>query len=189
MTSSDHIEDAQLWRDYCAGDTRAFDTLYQRYRGPLYRYVQRLCNGCSESEELYQDVWAQAIKARDRFQGVHLRAWLFTIAHNRVIDFFRAAHPEHSEEDPDSHADNVSELHPSWPERWLTLRDCVERLFQLLTGLSPVQRNAFLLKEEAGLSLEEIGDVTGVGRETVKSRLRYAMNRLRGGLEDCDERA
>ncbi|MET0106358.1 MAG: sigma factor-like helix-turn-helix DNA-binding protein [Sedimenticola sp.] len=74
-----------------------------------------------------------------------------------------------------------------WPDAWLIIKDCIERLFHLLGGLSEPQRSAFLLKEEANLSLAEIADVTGVGRETVKSRLRYALRSLRTGLEGCDE--
>ena len=65
--------------------------------------------------------------------------------------------------------------------------DCVERLLKLLSGLAREQRDAFLLQTEGGLTLEQIAEVTGTGRETVKSRLRYALRRLRAGLEDCDE--
>ena len=77
----------------------------------------------------------------------------------------------------------------SWPDTWLTIKECVERLFKLLGGLSEPQRSAFLLKEEGGLSLNQIAEITGVGHETVKSRLRYALNSLRKGLEGCDEPA
>ncbi|MBA1330548.1 hypothetical protein QQ73_05020, partial [Candidatus Endoriftia persephone str. Guaymas] len=80
-------------------------------------------------------------------------------------------------------------LDQRWPDGWLLIRQCVERLFTLLGGLSETQRSAFLLKEEAGLSLQQIAIVTGTGRETVKSRLRYALRRLRAGLEGCDEYA
>lgn len=63
----------------------------------------------------------------------------------------------------------------------------MERLLKLLSGLAREQRDAFLLQTEGGLTLEQIAEVTGTGRETVKSRLRYALRRLRAGLEDCDE--
>ena len=84
--------------------------------------------------------------------------------------------------------ETVIPLDRPWPDAMMLIRECVERLFQLLGGLSETQRSAFLLKEEAGLTLEQIAEVTGTGYETVKSRLRYALQRLRTGLEGCDDR-
>lgn len=190
------MSDAALWQRYCAGDTLAFDLLYQRFRGPLYRYVRRQCGDCAESEELYQDVWLRAVRARDRFDGEHLQAWLFRIAHNRLIDFYRASGRGAELLSDDQHVDEIAidtmavaagVSGQANPERWTLLRDCVDRLFAILQVLPFSQRNAFLLKEESGLSLVEIAELTDTTRETVKSRLRYAMQRLRSGLEDCDE--
>ncbi|MCB1737871.1 MAG: sigma-70 family RNA polymerase sigma factor [Gammaproteobacteria bacterium] len=190
------MSDAALWQRYCAGDTAAFDLLYQRFRGPLYRYVRRQCGDCAESEELYQDVWLRAVRARDRFEGEHLQAWLFRIAHNRLIDFYRSAGRDaellSGGQDVDDNALDAMTADAGVsgqanPDRWTLLRDCVERLFAMLQALPFPQRNAYLLKEESGLSLVEIAELTDTTRETVKSRLRYAMQRLRSGLEDCDE--
>ena len=83
--------------------------------------------------------------------------------------------------------ETVVSMDCTWPDALTLIRDCVERLFQLLEGLTEPQRSAFLLKEEAGLTLAQIAEVTGTGRETVKSRLRYALRRLRAGLEGCDD--
>ncbi|MGB0713192.1 MAG: sigma-70 family RNA polymerase sigma factor [Gammaproteobacteria bacterium] len=179
------MDDEALWRDYTGGDASAFDEVYSRHRGGLYRYVTRQCNDCAEAEELFQDIWMQAIRGRDGFDGGNLKAWLYRIAHNRLVDHFRRHKGEGVELDEADGA--VVELHRHWPEHLLALRDCVERLFALLTGLSAAQRDAFLLKEEGGFSLEEIGRITDCGRETVKSRLRYALTRLRKGLGDCEE--
>ncbi|MCB1735113.1 MAG: sigma-70 family RNA polymerase sigma factor [Gammaproteobacteria bacterium] len=185
------MSDAALWQRYCAGDTAAFDRLYQRFRSPLYRYLRRQCGDCAESEELYQDVWLNAVRARDRFDGEHLQAWLFRIAHNRLIDYYRssgrAAELVSDDQDVDDIASQAGLSGDESPDRWSFLRDCVERLFAMLEALPFAQRDAFLLKEESGLSLEQIAEVSATSRETVKSRLRYAMQRLRSGLEDCDE--
>jgi len=171
----------QRYRD---GDTRAFDRLYDRYRGPLYRYIRRLCGDCAEAEELYQDVWLRMLRARDQWDAKQaFSPWLYRIAHNRVIDHWRAKGraPEQDIEEESIEAAGLAQ------ELLAHLRDCVQRLLALIGGLPEVQRSAFLLKEEAGLSLAQIAQVTGSERETVKSRLRYAMQRLRRGLEGCDD--
>lgn len=168
---------------YRDGDAAAFDRLYARHRGPLFRYIKRLSNNASESEELYQDVWLKLVRARDQWDEAQpFKPWLYRIAHNRVVDFWRANGKrvdEALEEDP---ADRGH-----WQDMSAHLRDCVERLLALLGVLPEVQRSAFLLQQEAGLSLAQIAEISGVGRETVKSRLRYANQRLRDGLEDCND--
>lgn len=169
---------------YRGGDTAAFDRLYERFRGPLYRYVRRLCNDCSESDELYQDVWMRLVSARDQWQADQPFApWLYRIAHNRVVDHWRAqGKGRFDDTEPEQLAGEAPAM-----ERLAHLRDCVQRLLALLAQLPELQRSAFLLKEEAGLSLAQIASATGTVRETVKSRLRYAINRLRAGLEGCDD--
>ena len=176
--------DENLMLSYRQGDTAAFDRLYARHRGPLFRYIDRLSNNHAETEELFQDVWMRMIRARDQWrQEKGFKPWLYRIAHNRLVDHWRAAKGQQVPLEDDT----IVSMDKSWPDAWLVIKDCIERLFHLLGGLSEPQRSAFLLKEEANLSLAEIADVTGVGRETVKSRLRYALRSLRSGLEGCDE--
>lgn len=177
--------DEDLMTRYRTGDAASFDALYERHRAPLFRYVERQCGNRSLAEELYQDIWLRVIKARAQWRpGTRFQPWLYRIAHNRIVDHWRAGR----EDNPGIEEDTVIQLDSPWPDAMLLIRDCVERLFQLLSGLGEEQRNTFLLKEEAGLSLEQIAEVTGAGFETVKSRLRYALKRLRAGLEGCDER-
>lgn len=170
---------------YRDGDTAAFDTLYSRHRGAVFRYVQRLAPAGMDAEALFQDAWLKAIAARSQWrQDQAFLPWLYRIAHNRVIDELRRQ--RHVDIDGDQPTDA---LPASTPDQAIAQfwRDCVARLLQLLSHLPEVQRSAFLLREEAGLTLEQIGEVTGVGRETVKSRLRYALQRLRAGLEGCHD--
>jgi len=180
------LTDEQLMLAFRDGDADAFDQLYARYRAPLYRYVLRLCNDPSAVEELYQDVWLRVVRSRTQWrQEASFRPWLFGIAHNRVTDLWRStsrratAQPLNGQ-DP---ADPV----PPGPDIRIIIQDCIERLKALLGRLPEAQRSAFLLKEEGGLTLEQIANCTGVGRETVKSRLRYALRSLRKGLEGCDD--
>jgi len=175
--------DEQLMQWYRGGDADAFDRLYARYRGPLYRYVLRQCGGCAEADELFQDVWLRVVRARGQWKASQpFRPWLYRIAHNRVVDHWRASgSPFESTEESEPH--DASPLQ----EVLAHLRDCVARLKALLVYLPDEQRDAFLLKEEGGLTLAQIAEVTGSERETVKSRLRYALKRLRDGLEGCDD--
>ena len=177
--------DEQLMMRYCDGDGAAFEALYRRHRGPVYRYVQRLAAGDMDTESLYQDAWMRVIESRLQWhRDQPFKPWLYRIAHNHVIDVLRR---ERRLERMDT--ETVATLPSGNPALDIAqlLHDCVQRLLALLGRLPEVQRSAFLLKEEAGLSLAQIGEVTGVGRETVKSRLRYALRRLRAGLEGCDE--
>lgn len=111
------------------------------------------------------------------------KPWLYRIAHNIVIDQFRRG-GKWSNDDSVNPDDQLTDSQPL--DVIALLQDCVDRLKALLTQLPQVQRDAFLLKEEAGLSLAEIGEINGVGRETIKSRLRYANKQLRQGLEGCE---
>ncbi|HHW77272.1 MAG TPA: RNA polymerase sigma factor [Xanthomonadaceae bacterium] len=182
---TDNAADETLMLRYRDGDADAFARLYARHRGPLYRYLLRQCGQPAIAAELFQDVWLKLIAARSGYAAqTRFGAWLYRIAHNRLIDHYRAS----ARSLPLSYADDC----PEWaeipapeevqPEVREDRRRQAERLLELLAELPEAQREAVLLKEEAGLSLQEIAQVTGTGRETVKSRLRYALARLRQGL-------
>lgn len=176
--------DEALMLAYRAGDAAAFDRLYGRYKGPVYRYVVRLSSSDVDADALFQDVWMRVVQRRDQWhKDKPLAPWLYAIARNRVVDHWRA---EGQHQAVDMLSDELSDEAPR-PDLIQHLRDCVERLLMLLKQLPAAQRDAFLLREEAGLSLADIAEASECGRETVKSRLRYAMKRLRSGLEGCDE--
>lgn len=178
--------DEQLMQRFCAGDSAAFETLYQRHRDPVFRFVHRLAATGMDCEALFQDVWMRVIEAREQWREERLfRPWLYRIAHNRVVDALRR---ESSAGKPDEIGVETLPSAARDQDVIALLLDCVRRLQALLGRLPETQRSAFLLQQEAGLSLAQIGEVTGVERETVKSRLRYAFKRLRQGLEGCDDR-
>ena len=182
---TDDDGDETLMLRYRDGDADAFARLYARHKGSLYRYLLRQCGQPAVAEELFQDVWLKLIAARAGYTvQAKFATWLYRIAHNRLVDHYRAS----ARGLPLSCADDC----PEWaeipapeevqPEVREDRRRQSERLLALLAELPEAQREAILLKEEAGLSLEEIAQATGTGRETVKSRLRYALARLRQGL-------
>lgn len=173
--------DESLMLRYAGGEAAAFAPLYARHKGGLWRYFLR--QGCNEATaaELFQDVWANLVKARASYQpSARFTTWLYRLAHNRLVDHWRATRPL----EPIEAADEVAAAGYTEPARRAVQAEQASRLLTAVAGLAAEQRQAFLLQAEAGLSLEEIAQLQGVGRETVKSRLRYALAKLRGELAD-----
>jgi RNA polymerase sigma-70 factor, ECF subfamily len=173
-------DDAALMLAWVAGDAASFPVLYARQKDRLYRFILRSVRHRELAEEIFQETWGRAIAARDRYHpGARFSTWLLQIAHNLIVDAFRRQRPESGGEVYDaavaSHAGNERDQ----PEQTLSDFQQRRRLQQAIDALPGDQRVAFLLRMENELSIEEIGEVTGVGRETAKSRLRYAMHRIR----------
>ena len=174
--------DEQLMLDWVAGDGTAFEQLYGRHRTRLYRYLLRQVRDGALADELFQDVWHKVIVARTSWvPQAAFATWLYRIAHNRLADHWRAAkHRPAAPGDSEERAARIPD--PDTPERHLSEFERRRALQLALDDLPPEQREVLLLRLEQELTLEEIGAITGVGRETVKSRLRYAMDKLRAGL-------
>ena len=182
--------DEELMLAYSDGDLRAFDIIYQRHSGGLFRYLLRQCSNASDAEELFQDVWTNLIRARERYSvEAKFSTYLYRLAHNRVIDHYRrrAHNPTDKAANPDTDDGGPDDLAESGTldiEDRVHLKRLASRLLELLDRLPAVQREAFLLREEGGFSVEEIAEVMDVNPETAKSRLRYAVAKLRRGLVD-----
>lgn len=185
-------EDDRLMRAWVQGDARAFDALYDRHHQALYRFVRRVLGPAlaQQVDEVFQDTWSRVIQARERWspQGAAFRTWLFTLAHHRAIDCLRKSGREVSVDDTRADADDgPSDPWAQWPAAdardpadrafW---RSAGERLLHCLDQLPAAQRAAFLLHHEDGLTLDELARALELGFETAKSRLRYAMTKLRG---------
>jgi RNA polymerase sigma-70 factor (ECF subfamily) len=173
--------DEELMQAYAKGEMKAFDDLYGRHRGPLYRYILRQVGDPVTANDLYQGSWEKIIKARARYRAnAPFRAWLYRIAHNHVADHFRRSRPT-----SELHADSLATDNPG-PEQALIGEQTAARLQAAVLMLPGEQREALLLRLEAGLDLDAIAEVTGVKQETAKSRLRYAVRKLKfvlGGAE------
>jgi RNA polymerase sigma factor (sigma-70 family) len=171
------ISDEKLMQRYAKGDAKAFDQLYARHRAPLYRYFIRQVNNPATANDLYQGAWEKIIKARHSFRPkAPFKVWMYRIAHNHLVDHFRRLRPEDSVE-----PDTLTDTQPD-PSKGAIENEQNELLRAGINALPVDQRNTLLLKLESGLKMEEIASVTGVGRETVKSRLRYAVNYLKRSL-------
>jgi RNA polymerase sigma-70 factor (ECF subfamily) len=186
-------DDRRLMLAYARGEAAAFDALYKRHRNGVYRYLLRLCNNAGTADELFQDVWMNVIRSRDSYRPTaRFATWLYTVAHHRIVDHWRStgqAKLVSTDADETAGAEilALAGSRGDEPDVRLFTGQIRERLDKALTALPPAQRDAFLLQHESGLSLAEIGALTGVGIETVKSRLRYAAARLRAALIDLRE--
>ena len=181
--------DEQLMLAYAGGDAVAFEALYGRHKGPLFRFILRSIKAHGEAEEIFQDVWMRAIEARARYEPkAKFTTWLYTIAHNRMVDHWRAKGltpvPLDNGDDDEGPVIDPPAGPSAEPHRRAEGRQSVARLLDALAALPAAQREAFLLHEESGLTVAEIAKVTGTPEETAKSRLRYAMNKLREAIED-----
>jgi RNA polymerase sigma-70 factor (ECF subfamily) len=175
-------EDSALMLRYKDGDVAAFETLYRRHNDALYRYLLRLSRHPASAEDIFQEVWGKIIKARSRYRPTaKFTTFLYRVAHNCFIDYIRRnqRHQNTADVDPDTQR-NPGDEPEIETERSLARR----RLEVALRDLPDEQRDVFLLHEEAGLSLDQIAHVTGVNRETTKSRLRYAVKKLRAAISE-----
>jgi RNA polymerase sigma-70 factor (ECF subfamily) len=165
---------------YGQGDAGAFETLYRRHRGPLYRFVLRAIKQRSAAEELFQEVWIRVIESRSRYAPrARFTTWLYTIAHNLLVDHWRKKGLSLVSLD----AEDVP-LDSANPARQVEARESLARLLDILEKLPAAQREAFLMHQEAGLSVAEIAAATGSNEEAAKSRLRYAMAKLKAALDE-----
>jgi RNA polymerase sigma factor (sigma-70 family) len=174
------VPDEQLMLAYRSGDAGAFDTLYARHRARLFRFVLRSIKARAVAEELYQEIWMRVIEARSTYKATaRFTTWLYTIAHNRMVDHWRRVGVTLVELDSEA----LASADPG-PQRHAEGREALARFAATLERLPPAQRAAFLLHEEGGLTVPEIAAATGSNEEAAKSRLRYAMAKLKAALED-----
>lgn len=179
--------DENLMMRFGRGEAAAFEFLYRRHELKVFRYLRRNVKSEASANDLLQDVWFAVVRGAANYQPTaKFTTWLFTIAHNRVVDMIRANHRLQSLDVRDA-ADSAGS---SLLDR-LAVDGNLEPLAQVqsqheaaailnaVSQLPAEQRSAFLLQAEGELSVEEIADATGANFETVKSRLRYARAKLR----------
>lgn len=180
--------DEKLMLMYAKGNPVAFEKLYSKYKDSVYRFVHHQIKHTETSEEIFQDIWTKLINNRTNYiaykNKASFKTWLFKLARNTVVDYFRAqgrAKNWQAQFETDELGIPASDIQE--PEVAFEQNLLAEHLLEAIYALPELQREAFLLKEEAGLSLKEIATTTKATPETVKSRLRYAYKKLRAQLE------
>ncbi len=166
-------EDDVLVRQCLKGDTRAFSTLYEKYRVRLYGYVLKNSPDREAAGDLFQDVWVRVLASLDRYEAKgRFRQWLMTCAHNVIVDNYRRSRPTGEEVEPVDEINRGESL------------EVAERIDQAIRLLPFDQRQAFWLREELSCSVKEIAEIQECSLEAAKSRLRYAYGKLREELGD-----
>jgi RNA polymerase sigma factor (sigma-70 family) len=183
------ISDEELMLRYRDGDLRAFEALYSRHRLGLYRFIAWRSPRQDWVDEIVQDSWANLHHARNRYQpDASFRTYLYQIARNRLLDLLRQQLPLLAAELGtgtdgrdvfDALADAAQDV--VTPDMALATKQRNDSLHQALDALPSEQKEAVVLQQFSGMSLDEISAVVAAPVETVKSRLRYAMRKLREG--------
>ncbi|ARU88807.1 RNA polymerase sigma factor [Pseudomonas sp. M30-35] len=185
VSESKEVDDASLLRRYRQGDAEAFAQLYQRHRLGLFRFLCGLCGDSTLAEEIFQETWLSIVRSQsEQREAVLFKTWLYQIARNRLIDYWRKHGKRDAlldEYDEQQHAQEDSQ---PGPEQQISLSQDQQRLQLALDDLPAEQREVFMLRAQGELELHEIAELTRTPAETVKSRLRYAMQKLRRLLSD-----
>jgi RNA polymerase sigma factor (sigma-70 family) len=187
--------DEDLMMQYANGQVAAFNTLYTRHGLRVWRYVFRSLQNASLADELTQELWFGVARAAQSYQagksGAKFSTWLFTMAHNRIVDHWRSFKPHDS---LDAEDDAAVQLRAQLiadsgfgPVRQIESREQARALIAAIDALPADQREAFLLQAEGDMSVEDIAVATGCSFETAKSRLRYARNKLKTLLQEFSE--
>lgn len=184
-----NVTDEQLIYSYQEGDSKAFEVLYGRYKNAIYHYFFHQVQSSGTADELHQEVWLNIIKSSTHFkQQSSFKTWLYKVAHNRLVDHYRQSSKqplyllksEPAENDlPEETAIDSSQNQSSEPDTVLQAQQTNQRLLKGISALPEEQKEVFLLHEKSGLTLHEIALVTNDSFESTKSRLRYAIKKLR----------
>lgn len=186
---------------YQRGDREAFAELVRRHKTPIYNFVLRQVRQTNTAEDVTQDVFMRVVQSASEFKHeARFSTWAYTIARNLCVDHLRKqSHRRHPSLDQPITAngeesrpllESVADAHPrASVERSAAAGEMAGRIVEAVERLPEEQREVFLLRELGNLPFKEIADITGVGENTVKSRMRYALDRLQEALSDFEEYA
>ena len=194
------VTDEVLMMQFQGGDQTAFATLVRRHKTPIFNFVLRQIHSPSHAEDIVQEVFARVVQKAATFKHeARFTTWAYSIARNLCIDHLRkmslrrhasldqAAGRDH---DRQALADRVADQHPATAaDRALTSTDIGERIVGAVEALPAEQREVFLLRQVGKIPFKEIAEMTGVPENTVKSRMRYALERLQDALSEYEDYA
>ena len=171
------MTDEQLILDVRRGSRDAFETLFERYRGPIWQFFRRRVTDAARAEELAQDTFVALLEGAHRFEArTAFRAYLFGIAYNLLsADRRKAAHRHVDPLDVDPPSGSTGD-----PDSGLWVRQALEQLDE-------DDREILMLREYDELSYQEIADLRRLPLNTVRSRLFRARMALKGALVPADK--
>jgi RNA polymerase sigma-70 factor (ECF subfamily) len=200
-TARGDATDEMLMVRYQRGDREAFAMLVRRYKTPIFNFILRQVRSQNTAEDVTQDVFLRVVQNAAEFKHeARFSTWLYTIARNLCVDHLRKlSHRRHPSLDQPASGDGsdarplldqVADPHPrASVERTAVSTEVQSKIIEAVASLPDEQREVFLLREVANLPFKEIAEITGVGENTVKSRMRYALDRLQEALSEFEEYA
>ncbi len=200
LSAREEVTDEALMMRFQAGDRQAFAILVTRHKKAFYNFVLRLVRSPSAAEDLVQDVFVKVVQSAADFKHESkFSTWAYTIARNICIDHLRKMslrqHPSLDQvrgDSPDGPTllDRTADAHPSASaERTAIGAQVAQRIVRCVEDLPQEQREVFLLREVGNLPFKDIAQITGVPENTVKSRMRYALERLQESLSEYEDYA
>jgi RNA polymerase sigma-70 factor (ECF subfamily) len=194
--------DEELMVRFQGGDRPAFALLVRRHKTRLYNFALRQIGNGSAAEEVVQDAFVRVVQSATEFRhAARFSTWLYTIARNLCVDQARKRalrrHPSLDERASDVDGLDASGLNLAERtadaganvERTAVAGEIRERVLEALYGLPDEQREVFLMREVGSLPFKDIAEIVGVSENTVKSRMRYALEHLQAALSDFEEYA
>jgi RNA polymerase sigma-70 factor (ECF subfamily) len=175
--------DKELIAAYLAGDARSFELLYERYRRPLFSYLNKMMPGQTTNvDDIFQKAWMKAIRNLNRYQDKQtFFSWIVRIAHNTAIDSFRreSRRPTVGEDVQEMEIDSETDA----PWQAMSDEELHRAVNEAVAELPPEQREVFILRRE-GVSFKEIAELQDCSVNTALGRMHYATNRLKQLLQE-----
>lgn len=197
MDPRDAVSDEELLRRFTQGDDGAFEVLVRRFERPLYNFILRSTRDPEQAAEVLQEVFLRAVQRSGEFQHQSkVGTWLYTIARNLCIDTSRKmAFRRHRSLDAPTASDDgdapaLLDRIPSaaaGSDRRVIAQDLAVRIQSAVEALPEEQREVFLMREVQSMPFKDIAEVLGVPENTVKSRMRYALERLQRALAEYED--
>jgi RNA polymerase sigma-70 factor (ECF subfamily) len=198
MDPRGEVPDEVLLRRFVDGDADAFEQLVRRFERPLFNFILRSVRDHDRSEELLQEVFMRVVQRAAEFQGgSKVSTWVYTIARNLCIDTSRKMvfrrhrsldAPAGDDPEGPTMMDRVQAVTPL-ADREVIGGDLKERIARAVEELPDEQREVFLMRELQDLAFKDIAEIVGVPENTVKSRMRYALERLQRALAEYEDYA
>ena len=193
------LADEDLLARFNAGEARAFEVLMERYKRPIFNFILRSVRDREQAAEIHQDVFLRVIQRSADFKGESkVSTWLYTIARNLCIDTSRKmVFRRHRSLDAPGRGGGGDEEGPAMvdrvagaeigSDRRAISKEIRAKVADAIEALPAEQREVFLMREVQNLPFKDIADIVGVPENTVKSRMRYALERLQEALAEYED--
>ena len=183
------LSDKNLLNQYLSGDKSAISSLIERHSRRVRDYIHMMVKDRDVADDIFQETFIKAVRVIDEGRytdnGKFL-SWILRIAHNQVIDYFRAQRQDRSVSETDAGYDVLGTLRLS--ERTVEdsmVSEQIERDVRALVELLPAeQREVVMMRYFAGLSFKDIAEQTDVSINTALGRMRYALINLRRMIKE-----